>query len=164
MKDIELYGLAEIVGTALRKRGVRLVTVESCTGGWAAAAITDVPGSSEWFECGFVTYSNRAKRELLGVSEATLAQHGAVSEETVRAMAAGALKRSGADLAVAISGIAGPAGGTADKPVGTVWIAWLSREGRFSQTKRELLAGDRRHIRRQAVGIALRGILDATRG
>jgi nicotinamide-nucleotide amidase len=159
MNDSELYVLAETVGTVLRERGARLVTAESCTGGWVAQALTEVPGSSEWFDCGFITYSNRAKRELLGVSEAILNQQGAVSEEAVRAMATGALQRADADLAVAISGIAGPSGGTPGKPVGTVWIAWVSATG-FSLVSRSVLLGDRRDIRRQAVRLALRGIVD----
>src|SRR6201987_4337700 len=106
--DAELYDLAERVGHKLRAAERRLVTAESCTGGWVAKALTDVAGSSQWFECGFVTYSNAAKMRDIGVSERTLADHGAVSEETVREMAAGALRVSGADVAVAISGIAGP--------------------------------------------------------
>src|SRR6185437_17070499 len=120
--DIELFVLSERVGQKLRAAGRRLVTAESCTGGWVAKACTDVAGSSQWFECGFVTYSNAAKVRDLGVAELTLSTHGAVSEPTVREMAAGALRVSGADIAVAISGIAGPDGGTPTKPVGTVWF------------------------------------------
>src|SRR5215469_3217637 len=124
--DKDLFDLSTRVGQKLRVAGRRLATAESCTGGWVAKACTDVAGSSQWFECGFVTYSNAAKVRDLGVSEATLASHGAVSEPTVREMAAGALRVSGADIAVAISGIAGPEGGTPTKPVGTVWfgLAW----------------------------------------
>lgn len=160
MNDTALHGLAEDVGRVLKERGFRLATAESCTGGWIAQAITEVAGSSDWFECGWVTYSNRSKQQLLGVPGEVLEQHGAVSEETVRAMAGGALQRSGADLAVAVSGIAGPAGGSAEKPVGTVWIGWLSRDGRTNETSRLNLPGDRTRVRRLAVEAALRGILD----
>src|SRR6185437_15821372 len=127
--DKELFALSERIGQRLKAAGSRLATAESCTGGWVAKACTDVAGSSQWFECGFVTYSNAAKVRDLGVSEATLASHGAVSEPTVREMAAGAVRVSGADIAVAISGIAGPDGGTPGKPVGTVWFAVASKQG-----------------------------------
>src|SRR5580700_10352372 len=128
-RDPELYELSERVGRKLRAAGQRLATAESCTGGWVAKALTDVPGSSQWFECGFVTYSNAAKMRDVGVLARTLADHGAVSEATVREMAAGALRVSGADIAVAISGIAGPDGGTVDKPVGTVWFGLATWRG-----------------------------------
>ena len=121
--DHELFALSERVGHKLLAAGRRLATAESCTGGWVAKACTDVAGSSRWFECGFVTYSNAAKVRDLGVSERTLASHGAVSEATVREMAEGARSRFGADYALAITGIAGPSGGTPEKPVGTVFIA-----------------------------------------
>ena len=119
-----LYDLATQVGRALLRRQWTLTTAESCTGGWIAKVLTDVPGSSEWFERGVVTYSNQAKMDMLEVKEATLAAHGAVSAETVAEMARGGLARSQAQVAVAVSGVAGPDGGTPDKPVGTVWMAW----------------------------------------
>lgn len=134
-----------------------MATAESCTGGLVAAAVTEVAGSSEWFERAFITYSNRAKIEMLGVSASTLAQHGAVSEATVREMAAGAVARSGADIAVAISGVAGPSGGSADKPVGTVWFAWASGSGVDVQC--ECFAGDRAAVRQRAAQVALEGLL-----
>jgi len=159
--DIELFVLSERVGQKLRAAGRRLVTAESCTGGWVAKACTDVAGSSQWLECGFVTYSNVAKMRDLGVSESTLSSHGAVSEPTVREMAAGALRVSGADIAVAISGIAGPDGGTPTKPVGTVWFGLAARRGSevalFSQMR--LFAGDREAVRRGAVERALQMVL-----
>ena len=164
MNDTTLYGLAERVGTALRERGERLATAESCTGGGIAQALTDVPGSSDWFECGLVTYSNGAKQHLLGVPKAVLDRCGAVSEETVFAMAAGALRQTEATFAVAVSGIAGPAGGTPGKPVGTVWLAWLSRDGAVRKTAKLSLDGDRLQVRRLAVEAALRGIIDAVGG
>ena len=123
-----LPGLAARVGAALKARGQMLAVAESCTGGWVAQALTTIAGSSDWFERGFVTYSNAAKEEMLGVSAATLAAHGAVSEPTAREMARGALARSHAQLALAITGIAGPSGGSAQKPVGTVYIALASPE------------------------------------
>jgi len=157
-EDDELYQLAGQVGAALRERGLTLAAAESCTGGWVCQAVTDIPGSSAWFDRGFVTYTNAAKQELLGVPHAVLAGHGAVSEQTVRAMAAGALRNSGADCALAVSGIAGPGGATADKPVGTVWFAWQPRGG-VCLARREQFDGDRRAVRRQATATALRGIL-----
>src|SRR3972149_9526878 len=121
--------LAAEVGGALKSHGLTLATAESWTGGGVAQAITDVAGSSAWFERGFITYSNLAKQQMRGVSEATLIQHGAVSEAVVREMVAGALANSAAQLALAVSGIAGPDGGTADKPVGTVWFVWGNQGG-----------------------------------
>jgi len=136
-----------------------LTTAESCTGGGVAQAITEVAGSSVWFERGFVTYSNLSKQQMLNVSASTLLQHGAVSETTVREMVAGALARSGAQVALAVSGIAGPEGGTADRPVGTVWFAWgMVTDTCVSCLHR--LSGDRKQIREQAVRIALQGVLD----
>jgi nicotinamide-nucleotide amidase len=164
MNDSQLYALAETVGEALSRRRMRLVTAESCTGGWVAESITDVPGCSDWFDCGFVTYSNHAKQELLGVPSESLLRHGAVSEEVVRAMAVGALSRTKGDFAVAISGIAGPGGGTVDKPVGLVWIAWCCPAAGVECTRRELLPGDRSTVRRSAVARALRGIVDSLEG
>jgi nicotinamide-nucleotide amidase len=155
----ELQVLARQLGEALRQRGARLVTAESCTGGWVAKEITAVAGSSAWFDMGFVTYSDQAKQALLGVDADTLQETGAVSEATVAEMAAGALARSGADVALAVSGIAGPGGGTADKPVGLVCFGWATRAGR-QVTASEHFPGDREAVRAQAVVRALRGTLD----
>lgn len=151
--------LARRIGAALKARGLRLATAESCTGGWAAMALTAVPGSSDWFERGYVTYSNEAKREDLGVAEATLRRHGAVSEEVAREMAAGAAKRARAQVALAITGVAGPSGGTKDKPVGLVCFAWARGSKITSETKR--FDGDRESVRRQSVIHALEGVLEA---
>ncbi len=158
-EENELYALAERLGMALRDRGHMLTAAESCTGGWVCQAVTDVAGSSAWFDRGFVTYTNEAKRDLLAVPEAVLNEHGAVSEETVRAMAAGALSNSRADCAVAISGIAGPGGATPGKPVGTVWFAWQERDGECV-VRRMQFGGNRRAVRIQAVAAALRGLLE----
>jgi nicotinamide-nucleotide amidase len=149
--------LAQQVGAALKARGLRLVTAESCTGGWVSMALTAVAGSSDWFERGYVTYSNAAKRDDLGVQEETLRRHGAVSEETARALAAGAIRRTGAQVALAITGIAGPTGGTAAKPVGTVCFAWALGSSISSETMR--FDGDRESVRRQSVLHALEGLL-----
>ncbi len=151
--------LAVQAGKALKAHGLVLATAESCTGGGVAQAITDVAGSSAWFDRGFVTYSNRSKQQLLDVSPATLLQHGAVSEATVREMVAGALQHSDAQVAVAVSGIAGPDGGTPDKPVGTVWFAWGIQDG-TTLAQRHQLKGDRAAVRAQSVRIALQGIID----
>jgi len=156
---MDLFSLSEQVGDALRSRGLMLTTAESCTGGWIAQVITAVPGSSQWFERGFVTYSNEAKRDLLGVRAATLAQQGAVSEATVAEMAEGALVHSRAQVAVAVSGVAGPGGGSPEKPVGTVCLGW-ARAGAATRTLHTHFSGDREAIRRQAVAAALQGILD----
>ncbi len=153
-----LYPLAEEVGRFLKARGWMLATAESCTGGWVGEAVTAVSGSSAWYDRGFITYANEAKQEMLGVPPETLAAHGAVSEATVREMAAGALQRSRAQVAVAVSGIAGPTGGTAEKPVGLVWFAWAFAGGQVT-AERHVFAGDRREVRRQAVEVALRGVL-----
>lgn len=157
--DDELYRLAERVGNALKQRAMMMATAESCTGGWVGEVVTAVPGSSDWFDRGFVTYSNAAKQEMLGVAAATLATYGAVSEQAVREMASGALENSRAQAALAISGIAGPGGGTAEKPVGTVWIAWAFAKGAVASEKR-VFAGDRHEVRQQAVERALRGLLE----
>lgn len=138
----------------LMLRDWKLVTAESCTGGGVAYHLTDLPGSSAWFERGFVTYSNASKEELLGVQPATLQQFGAVSEQTAQEMAEGALKHSQADFSLAITGIAGPDGGTIEKPVGTVWFAWASRH-KQTQTHLYLLEGDRQTIREKAIKISL---------
>ena len=159
--DAQLYELATRVGRRLLSTKRRVVFAESCTGGWIAKAITDVPDSSQWFECGYVTYSNAAKIRDLGVSQATLDTHGAVSEATVLEMARGALRVSGADIAVAVSGIAGPDGGVPGKPVGTVWFAIGSREGEdfVLKASRQLFERDRESVRRSAVEYALEMIL-----
>ena len=151
--------LAEQVGAALKAHGMMLATAESCTGGGIAEALTDISGSSAWFERGFVTYSNVAKAEMLGVRLATLEAHGAVSEATVREMAAGALQHSHAQVAVAVSGIAGPTGGTPEKPVGTVWFGWALRDGEV-HARLHHLPGDRAAVREQSVQIALQGVLN----
>ncbi len=159
--DAQLYELATRVGRRLLAAKRRMVTAESCTAGWIAKAMTDVPGSSQWFECGYVTYSNAAKMRDLGVSKATLDAHGAVSEATVLEMARGALRVSGADVAVAVSGIAGPDGGVPGKPVGTVWFAAGSRRGEelVLKASRQLFERDRETVRRRAVEYALEMVL-----
>ena len=160
--DQELYTLAEAVGAALRKRAHMLVTAESCTGGWIGEAITMVPGSSLWFDRGFITYTYVSKTEMLGVSQQTLERYGAVSEQTVKEMAAGALAASHAQIAVAVSGTAGPGGGTPEKPVGTVCLAWALREAE-PVAETHCYAGDRAAVRRQTVVRALEGVLARTR-
>jgi nicotinamide-nucleotide amidase len=155
--------LAEKTGRRLKRAKAMLVTAESCTGGWVAQAVTSVAGSSAWFERGFVTYSNAAKRELLGVRKNTLRKHGAVSEETAREMAAGALKRGRGTLAAAVTGVAGPGGGSPAKPVGMVCFAWAGRRGRLrSETRR--FRGGREAVRRQSVIRALEGVLEFLEG
>jgi nicotinamide-nucleotide amidase len=154
-----MEALAARVGAALKSRGWMLATAESCTGGGIAQAVTAVAGSSAWFERGFVTYSNLSKQQMLGVREATLVAHGAVSEAAVREMAPGALRQSAAQAALAVSGIAGPGGGTPEKPVGTVWLAWATADGRIITT-RQYFPGDRDEVRAQAVRAALQGLLD----
>lgn len=155
LRDIDR--LAAEVGALLKKTGVKLALAESCTGGWVAQAITAVPGSSAWFDRGFVTYSNESKIEMLGVATATLAHHGAVSEAVVREMAQGAIRHSRAHVSVAISGVAGPDGGTPDKPVGTVWFAWGQKLG-YAEAVRHQLTGDRATVRARSVLIALDGL------
>lgn len=156
--DAELEALARKLGRALLVRRARVATAESCTGGWIAKVLTDVPGSSQWFESGIVAYSNAAKDALLGVSSDLIATHGAVSEEVVRAMAEGARAQLGVDLAVAVSGIAGPDGGSADKPVGTVWLAWAAP--RDTTAEHRIFAGDREAVRRQSVALAIQRLVD----
>jgi len=157
-----MHDLAKRLGARLKRANEMLATAESCTGGWAAQVVTSVAGSSAWFERGFVTYSNAAKQELLGVRAQTLRAHGAVSEETAREMARGALERSQGTIAVSITGVAGPGGGTAEKPVGMVCFAW-ARDGEVrAQTCR--FAGDRESIRRQSVIVALEGVMRALDG
>lgn len=136
-----------------------IVTAESCTGGWLAKVLTDIPGSSAWFDRGFITYTNEAKQEMLGVRADTLAINGAVSEQTVREMAQGAVKKSRGNVAVAISGIAGPGGAMPDKPLGSVWFAWIQRSGE-KKTCCKHFKGNRNDIRHQAVAFALRGLID----
>lgn len=155
--DEELETLAIAVGRALKERSLKLATAESCTGGWVAQTVTAIAGSSEWFERGFVTYSNDSKREMLGVAPRTLLQYGAVSEEAAGEMAAGALAASHADVALAVTGIAGPGGATPDKPVGTVCFGWLER-GHAPQSERKQFAGNREAVRRAAVIHALQGL------
>jgi nicotinamide-nucleotide amidase len=159
----ELSQLAERVGTALKSRGLMLATAESCTGGWVGEAVTSVAGSSRWYDRGFITYTNEAKQEMLSVSAQTLSEYGAVSEQTVREMAAGALKHSRADVTLAISGIAGPGGATPGKPVGTVCMAWAMRSG-AAYSKLFHFDGDRGDVRRQAVVAALQGVLQVLEG
>lgn len=154
----DLQTLSESVGAQLLSRGEWLVTAESCTGGWVAQSITAIAGSSAWFDRGFVTYSNAAKQEMLGVPVATLSRHGAVSEATARAMAQGAIANSRADWAIAITGIAGPGGGSLDKPVGTVCFAWAQRDG-GCEAQTCCFDGDRAAVREQSVIHALRGLL-----
>jgi nicotinamide-nucleotide amidase len=151
----DLERLARQLAQLMHERKLRMTTAESCTGGWVAMALTGVPGSSEWFDRGYVTYSNQAKQEMLGVRASTLERFGAVSEQTVAEMTRGALLASGADAALAISGVAGPGGGTPEKPVGTVCFAWQLRQGE-PRTAREWFAGDRQAVRRQAAAHALR--------
>jgi len=154
MTDSELMHLSERIGQALKARGATVTTAESCTGGWVAKVITDIAGSSAWFERGFVTYSNEAKAQMIGVKSVTLEQHGAVSEPVVVEMAIGAIKAARADYAISISGIAGPDGGTATKPVGTVWFGFASAAGE-GITRCECFSGDRENVRRQATAYAL---------
>lgn len=156
--DQPLYELSERVGAMLKARQLMLASAESCTGGWIGQALTMVPGSSAWFDRGFVTYTNQAKQQMLGVSTETLKRFGAVSENVVREMAAGALTRSQAQIAVAVSGIAGPDGGSTDKPVGTVCIAWAGADG-VGGEQQFLFDGDRDAVRRQSVIAALEGVL-----
>ncbi|MGH8233926.1 MAG: CinA family protein [Rhodanobacteraceae bacterium] len=146
-----------MVAEVLRERGQTLVTAESCTGGWIAKALTDIPGSSVWFDCAVIAYSYEAKEGLLGVTPSTLERHGAVSQECAVEMVSGALARFGASIAVAATGIAGPTGGTPEKPVGTVWIAW-KRRGGYAQAEVFHFDGDRDVVRRKAVATALEGV------
>lgn len=155
-----LEKLAERLGRLCLAQGLQVATAESCTGGWVAQAITEIPGSSQWFDAGYVTYSNSAKQRLLGVPAEVLRNFGAVSEETVEAMALGALREGEANLSVSISGIAGPDGGSELKPVGTVWFAW-ARKGHVLNTALCQFDGDRRSVREQAVRRALLGLIQS---
>ena len=156
--DAALRVLAERLGEALGHQHLMLVTAESCTGGWIAKTVTDIAGCSDWFDCGLAAYSYEAKQALLGVRPETLMEHGAVSRETVLEMVSGALIHSGASIAVAVTGIAGPSGGTVDKPVGTVWIGW-KRRGGYPRAEVFQFAGDREAVRRQTVAAAINGLL-----
>ncbi|HKT73219.1 MAG TPA: nicotinamide-nucleotide amidohydrolase family protein [Steroidobacteraceae bacterium] len=158
--ESDLRDLAERVAERMLASQRRLVSAESCTGGWVAKVCTDLPGSSRWFEGGFVTYSNAAKVRDLGVSSRTLEMHGAVSEPVVLEMARGALRVSGADLAVSVSGIAGPDGGSVEKPVGTVWLA-VGRRDAEARAELQRFSGDRENIRRSSVARALQLLLGA---
>jgi len=157
MEQTELQQLAQRVGQQLISKNMKLATAESCTGGWVSKIAIDIEGSSQWFECALVTYSNQAKQDLLGVSEQALKDFGAVSEQTVKAMVLGLLDRCNADLGVSISGIAGPGGGSEDKPVGTVWIAW-AKPGEVVECVRFKFEGDREQVRIQAVAEAFKGV------
>ena len=159
--DVDLKRLAARVGRRLLNERRHVATAESCTGGWIAKALTDIAGSSDWFAEGFVTYSNESKVRQLGVPRAVLQKSGAVSEATVRAMAAGALRRSKAQVAVAVTGIAGPGGAVPGKPVGTVWLGWATRHGRVIRIATALrrFRGSRETVRRKAVRAALLGLL-----
>ncbi len=159
--DAELGELARQVGQGLKAAGWRLALAESCTGGWVGKLVTDVAGSSAWFERGLITYSNEAKQQLLGVTALALSRSGAVSAEVAEAMAQGALASSAANLALAVTGIAGPDGGSADKPVGLVWFSLAVKHG-ASETLSRQFAGDRDAVRRQAVQTGLNLILAAT--
>lgn len=166
--DQDLVQLSEQLAECLREQSLVLSTAESCTGGWVAKLVTDVPGSSHWFDRGFVTYTNEAKHDMLGVDEMLIREHGAVSEEVVKAMALGSLQRSRAHISLAVSGIAGPGGGTAYKPVGLVWFAWAHRRDSVSAeievlSQQHIYKGDREEIRRQAVFNALNGVLERVR-
>ncbi|AMX04176.1 CinA family protein [Microbulbifer thermotolerans] len=165
-ENMEIFELAQALGEALKKRGWRATAAESCTGGGIADAMTSVPGASEWFEGALVSYANRIKRDMLFVSEDDLETFGAVSEPVVRQMASGVLAMMDANVATAVSGIAGPEGGTEEKPVGTVWIAWAHSEGQEPVTIEARcyhFDGDRAAIRRQSVIAALRGMLELVR-
>lgn len=155
--DAHLFALGNTIAELLITHGQTIVCAESCTGGWISKVLTDIPGSSTWFECGVVAYSYEAKEALLGVNPRTLEAQGAVSEETALEMVSGALARLGAGVAVAVTGIAGPGGGTADKPVGTVWISW-KRRGGYARARVYDFAGDREAVRRQTVAAALKGL------
>jgi nicotinamide-nucleotide amidase len=155
--DASLLARAQAVAECLIARGQTMVTAESCTGGWVAKTLTDIAGSSAWFECGVVAYSYEAKESLLGVQPQTLERTGAVSQETVVEMVSGALARYGASVAVAVTGIAGPSGATPGKPIGTVWIGW-KRRGGYARSELFHFKGDREAVRRQTVAAALEGV------
>lgn len=153
-----MQDLVKVIAAQLLQKKQMLATAESCTGGWIAQQLTAVAGSSEWFDCGFVTYSNDSKQQMLGVSENSLIKYGAVSSNVVAEMAEGVLNHSQATMSVATSGIAGPGGGSDDKPVGTVWFAW-AQKGELTRSEKKCFSGDRESVRKQAVKYALQGIL-----
>lgn len=159
MDELMLQDLARQAGLLLSEQGLKLATAESCTGGWLGQTITSIAGSSAWYERGFITYSIISKHEMLGVSDSTLAEYGAVSEQAASEMTAGAIGRSHAQVAVSITGVAGPDGGTAKKPVGMVCFAWMMKDG-LARTETRHFFGNREEIRRQAVGSALQGVID----
>ncbi|MBI3546871.1 MAG: CinA family protein [Gammaproteobacteria bacterium] len=159
---MELDTIARAVSQELNRQKLMLATAESCTGGWVAELITSIAGCSEWFDRGFVAYTNLAKREMLGVPTTILSRYGAVSEQAARAMAEGALKHSHAQVALSITGIAGPSGGTPEKPVGTVCLAWAGKN-RDTKSHKHIFSGDREAVRRQSVAAALQGLLDFIR-
>jgi len=161
--DAELAALARQLASALIARRHVVSSAESCTGGWIAKTLTDLAGSSAWFDCGMVAYSYEAKQAMLGVRPQTLEREGAVSRETVIEMVSGALVHSAASVAVAVTGIAGPGGGTAEKPVGTVWIGW-KRRGGYPKAEVFHFAGDREAVRRQTIAAALKGLLAISSG
>ncbi|HVY24178.1 MAG TPA: CinA family protein [Steroidobacteraceae bacterium] len=160
--DNDIFRQAVLVSQHLLNSSRQLVTAESCTGGWIGKALTDIPGSSRWYRGGVIAYSNELKQQLLGVNEETLATHGAVSDAVVREMATGALERLGGDIAVAVSGIAGPDGAQPGKPVGTVWIAFAWRHGQavHVNARLKLFSGDREEVRRRSVMAALQGVAE----
>ena len=155
----KIEDLVESLAQIAVNRSIRVATAESCTGGWISKTLTDRAGSSQWFECGFTTYSNEAKHGMLGVDSQLIEQYGAVSEPVVAAMTAGALARSNATIAVAVSGVAGPGGGSPQKPVGTVWFSWQI-QGQPAETQRILFDGDRESVRKQTVYQAIAGIVE----
>ncbi|MES1192279.1 MAG: CinA family protein [Steroidobacter sp.] len=160
--DNDIFRQAVLVSQHLLNSSRQLVTAESCTGGWIGKALTDIPGSSRWYRGGVIAYSNELKQQLLGVNEETLATHGAVSDAVAREMATGALERLGGDIAVAVSGIAGPDGAQPGKPVGTVWIAFAWRHGQavHVNARLKLFSGDREEVRRRSVMAALQGVAE----
>ena len=162
MTEDDVTESARVLGRVCLRKRVVVATAESCTGGGVATAITRISGSAKWFDRGFVTYSNDAKRQMLGVSARTLSRHGAVREEVAREMARGALAHSPADVSVALTGIAGPTGGSRAKPVGLVWFAWAGR-GQLVQARRFHFAGDRVAVRLQSVYVAIQGLRDLLR-
>lgn len=162
MTENDITRLARTAGRLAQRREVDIATAESCTGGGVATAITRISGSAKWFDRGFVTYTNLAKMQMLGVSQRTLGDHGAVSEPVACEMARGALKHSAADVSVAITGIAGPTGGSLQKPVGLVWFAWAYRRGPV-QARCFRFKGDRTEVRIQSVAVALQGLIDLLR-
>ena len=157
--DPQIPEVCAALAQVLMEQKLRIATAESCTGGMISAACTDLPGSSMWFERGFVTYSNAAKSDLLDVPASLIQAHGAVSEEVARAMAQGALEHSLADWSVAVTGIAGPTGGSAAKPVGTVWLAWACKSSGWCESQLQLFAGDRKAVRESTTALALSRLL-----